>query len=45
MDKQQWKLVEKRLTQLSGKYPQKGLAGSTTDKRLLLFIKNEQEKE
>lgn len=45
MNKKEWKLVLKRLKQLGGKYPLKGLAGSTTDEELLLFIQTEQEKE
>ena len=45
MNKKEWKLVLKRLKQLGGKYPPRGLAGSTTDEELLLFIQTEQEKE
>ena len=45
MNKQEWQLVEKRLEQLGEKYPQRGLAGSTTDEEVLLFIQTEQEEE
>ena len=44
MNKKEWKLVSKRLKQLAGKYPQKGLAGSTTDEELLLFIQTNRRK-
>jgi len=44
MNKQEWKLVTKRLEQLGGKYPPKGLAGSTTDEELLLFIQKDKNK-
>ena len=44
MNKQEWKLVLKRREQLGGKYPQRGLAGGTTDESVLLFIQNDQEK-